>query len=307
MDGTATTGRSIFSRPFDLRIRWTRKLGPGYSGVVVADGVAITMFSDGTNDVVVGLSSDTGRERWRAMLAPTFPARDGSTGGPVSTPAIADGQVFALGPHGDLVALRTTDGRQVWKRHLVRELGATTPHWGFTTSPLVTANAVVVLTGAGEGRAVTAFDRRTGATVWQAGTDVASYQSPMLVRLGGSDQVVAAGDQWLFGLDPRDGRELWKYEHRGAGFYAKITNPVVVSTNSLLLTYRPDESVLLKFDRPDAPPVVAWTSRELKLNYGTPIVQRDTVFGYSGGFLTAIDSATGVVRWVERAHHRSAR
>ena len=297
-DGTATTARPLFADPFELRIRWKKKLGPGYSGVVVAGSHAVTMFSDGGNDVVVSMSPDTGREQWRVPLAPSFPARDGSTGGPVSTPAIHRGTVFALGPHGDLVALRASDGRQLWKRHLVKELGASVPHWGFTTSPLVSGNAVIVLTGGAH--AVTAFDTRTGSTVWQSGSDIASYQSPMLIRIGSRELLVVGGDQFLFGLDPRDGRELWKYEHGGAGFYAKIINPVVVGTNGLLLTYRPDQSVLLRLETPDAPPTVAWTSRELKLNYGTPVVRGDLVFGYSGGFLTAIDAKTGALKWRSR-------
>ena len=297
-DGTTTTGRNIFDRPFDLKIRWKKKLGPGYSGVAVADGRAVTMFSDGRNDVVVSLSADTGSEQWRTPVGPTFPARDGSTGGPVSTPAIAGGTVFAIGPHGNLVALRASDGRLLWKRDLVAELAGTEPQWGFTTSPLTTAGKVIVLTGGTH--AVTAFDARTGKTVWQTGTDVASYQSPMLVRSGNRELVVVGGDQFLFGLDPTDGREVWKYAHGGAGFYAKIINPVVVGTSGLLLTNRPDQSVLLRLEKPDAPPTVAWTSRELKLNYGTPVVRGDVVFGYSGGFLTAIDARTGALKWRSR-------
>ena len=299
-DSSVTNARAVFGEPFELRVRWRTKLGPGYSGVVVAGGSAVTMFSDGSKDAVVSLSADTGREHWRVALAPSFPARDGSTGGPVSTPAIHNGTVFALGPHGDLVALRATDGRLLWKRHLVQELGAIVPHWGFTTSPLATGNVVIVLSGGAPGHAVTAFDVRTGATVWQAASDVASYQSPMLVRAGERDLVVVGGDQFLFGLDPTDGRELWKYEHGGAGFYAKIINPVVVNGSGLLLTNRPDQAVLLRLETASAPPTVAWTSRELKLNYATPVVRGDLVFGYSGAFLSAVDARTGELKWRSR-------
>ena len=299
-DSSVTNARPVFAEPFELRVRWRTKLGPGYSGVVVAGGSAVTMFSDGSRDAVVSLSADTGREQWRVALAPSFPARDGSTGGPVSTPAIHNGTVFALGPFGDLVALRATDGRLLWKRHVVQELGATVPHWGFTTSPLVTGNLLIVFTGGATGHAVTAFDVRTGATVWQAGSDVASYQSPMLLRTGEKELLVVGGDQFLFGLDPTDGRELWKYEHGGAGFYAKIINPVVVNGSGLLLTNRPDQAVLLRIDKASAAPTVAWTSRELKLNYSTPVVRGDLVFGYSGGFLSAVDAGSGELKWRSR-------
>src|SRR5215207_5892895 len=241
-DSTVDTGRSVFAKPFELKVRWRRTLGPGYSGIVISGGHAVTMFSDGKNDVLVSLTSDNGREEWRISLAATFPGRDGSTGGPVSTPAVQDGIVYALGPRGDLVAVRLADGRPVWRRHLVRDFAAEVPHWGFTTSPLVTGDVVVLLTGGPN--AVTAFDKRTGEVAWQAGADVASYQSPMLASVDGRTQIVVGGDQTLYGLSSRDGRELWKYAHGGTGFYAKIINPVSVGAG-LLLTFKPDQSLLL--------------------------------------------------------------
>ena len=296
-DGTATTEASALTRPFTLRVRWKRTLGAGYSGVVVADGHAVTMFSDGRQDYLAALSSDDGREQWRVALAAAFPGRDGSAGGPVSTPALDGGVAFALGPRGDLVAASLSTGKEIWRRQIVTEIGALEPHWGFTTSPLVAGDLVVVLTGGAPGHAVTAFNKRTGATVWSAGTDVESYQSPMLAAVAGQERLIVGGDQFLTALDPRDGREIWKYEHGGQGFYGKILNPVAVGADGLLLTNRADESVLLQAT---GTPAVAWKTRELKLNYATPVVHGGLIVGYSGAFLTCIDAATGALVWRSR-------
>ena len=297
-DGTASAAGAL-AQPFELRVRWKRTLGAGYSGVVVADGHAVTMFSDGRNDVLVSLSADQGDEEWRVPLAPTFPGKDGSTGGPVSTPAIDDGVVFALGPRGDFVAVRLRDGSQVWRRHLVKDFGGVEPHWGFTTSPLVHGDLVIVQIGGERGGTVAALNRTTGAVVWRTGSDAVSYQSPMVARLDGREQVVAGGDRFLYGIDPRDGREIWKIAHGGAGFFARILNPVVVG-DGLLLTSKPDQSVLLRAAAGPAP-APAWTTRELKLNYGTPVVHGGLIFGYSGAFLTAVDATTGTLAWRSRA------
>jgi len=74
-DGRAETGRGLFSHPFRLQVRWRASLGPGYSGVVVAGGRAVTMFSDGQHDVLVSLDADNGREQWRMRSAADVEAR----------------------------------------------------------------------------------------------------------------------------------------------------------------------------------------------------------------------------------------
>jgi outer membrane protein assembly factor BamB len=162
-------------------------LGTGYSGVVVAEGRLVTMFSDGRDDYVGALDAGTGEERWRVAIAPTFAGREGAVDGPCSTPAIHDGTVYALGPRGDLLAVRLDDGTTRWRVNLVERLGASTPHWGFTTSPLVVGDHVIVISGGADARIVTAFERHDGTEAWSAGHDESgvSYQSAALLTLDG--------------------------------------------------------------------------------------------------------------------------
>ncbi len=298
-DGTANTGRNVFDKPFSLRVRWRRSIGTGYSGVVVSDGHAVTMTSDGKQDYLISLSSDTGKENWRIPLAAAFPGKDGSTGGPVSTPAIDSGVAYGLGPFGELVAVQLRNGKQLWRRQIAKELGAEVPHWGFTTSPLVTGDVVIVLTGGSPDKAVTAFNKQTGATVWRSGSDSVNYSSPMLARLGGKDVLIWGGDTVMSALDPSDGKELWRYEHGGSGFYQRILNPVKISPEEYLITNKPDTAVLLRMSA-TAKPEPGWSTRVLKLNYSTPVVNGSYVFGYSGSFLSCVDASSGVLAWRSR-------
>lgn len=294
-DGVANPSSHPFSGKFDLKIRWKRSLGTGYSGVVVSEGKAVTMFSDGKMDYLIALSSKDGKEIWRLPLGEAFPPRDGSSGGPVSTPEIDHGVVFALGPRGNLVAAELATGKRVWHRDIA-ELSAP-PHWGFTTSPLVVGDSVVVFTGGTPNHAVTAFSRTNGEIVWQSVSDEISYQSPILFKSNESNLIVGGGDKTLFAIDPKDGHEVWKYEHGGQGFYGQIINPVRIGNDSLLLTNKPEETVLLKIGTKIEP---IWTTRELKLNYATPVTDHNLIFGYSGRFFSAIDSRSGELRWRSR-------
>ena len=56
-----------------------------------------------------------GRERWRFRMGPAFPGRFGSADGPISTPLIAGGRVFALDNAGLLFALDLEPGRELWR------------------------------------------------------------------------------------------------------------------------------------------------------------------------------------------------
>ena len=243
-NGTSREAGVFPGEGFQLQVRWRRKLGSGYSGIAVSGNRAVTLFSDGKNDYAAALDAGTGEELWRVPMAPTYPGREGANDGPVSTPAIADGVVYALGPRGDLVGLRLDSGEILFRVHLVEELGAALPHWGFGTSPLVSGGAVVVETG-GSGPSVTALDRRTGRLLWRAGTGATDYQSPMLWTLDSEEQIVAAAGDSLYGLDPKDGRELWRHPHGGTGFYEKILNPVAVGARGLLLAHEPMKAQLI--------------------------------------------------------------
>jgi len=292
----------VFPRDgFQLQVRWRRKLGSGYSGIAVSGNRAVTLFSDGKHDYAAALDAGSGDEIWRVQIAPTYPGREGANDGPVSTPAIADGVVYALGPRGDLLALRLDSGELLFRVHLVEELGAALPHWGFGTSPLVSRDAVVVETGGSRG-SVTALDRRTGKVLWRAGSGATDYQSPMLWTLDSEEQLVAAAGDSLYGLDPKDGRELWRHPHGGSGFYEKILNPVAVGARGLLLTHEPMKSQLISFEGSESGLTVKqqWVSPHLKLNYATPIHHRGHIYGFSGSFLSSIDAATGALNWKSR-------
>jgi hypothetical protein len=47
------------------------------------------------------------------------------------------------------------------------------------------------------------------------GDDGVAYQSPILLSVGGREQVVAVGDTRIFGIDPAAGRLLWEHAHGG--------------------------------------------------------------------------------------------
>lgn len=301
-DGKSTRKGVFGTQGSELKVAWRTNLGTGYSAVAVAQGRAVVMFSDGESDFVAALDAENGQEQWRFRIDSTYPGRDGAKDGPTSTPLIASGQVYALGPRGVLVALDLKSGKLVWRTDLVAEHKAVLPHWGFTTSPLMHGNKLIVASGGTQGNAISAFDRESGQLIWASGSDSIEYQSPLLVELDGRLQLVYGGAEFLHGLDPEKGTELWKYRHGGDGFYKRILNPVLVGEDRLFMTYRGSEGVLLRITpaREGYKVEEMWTSRHLRRNYNVPIYHQGYIYGFSQNFLSCIDADSGQLAWKSR-------
>ena len=294
-------GAGLFAgREFGLDETWRVPLGSGYGGLAVAGGRIHVMHSVGEDDVLTAFEIADGSQAWRYRIGPIYEGHDGSDDGPMSTPAITDSQLFGLGPWGHLFALDLDTGEEQWRVELDGEVQSTTPTWGYATAPLVFGELVIVLTGGSDGRAVTAFDQGSGDVRWTTGDGVIAYQSPMLTSVGGRQQLVVLANQSVFGLDPRDGRELWRHdlgevEGEGSG------QPVVVADGRFLLPTW-EESVLIDVQRQGRRFAVSelWRTRYIKRSHAVPVVYDNRIYAFNGSILTCLDPETGDVIWRSR-------
>jgi enterochelin esterase-like enzyme/outer membrane protein assembly factor BamB len=289
---------------YGLAVRWRAPLGSGYSSVSVAHGLAVTMFSDGESDVVIAFDADTGDEAWRYSVAPTYFGHDGSQTGPISTPYVGPDLVYALGPRGNLVAVSTAVGDEVWARHLVTDYGAGEPVYGFSTSPLVVGEVLLVQIGAGDGKAVAGFNRHSGELLWQAGTGAVDYQSPALMSIGGETQLVYSTKEWIGGIRPATGETLWEHAHGGDGSATGSggLNPLAVGPDRLFLTHKGSASALLTLydDAGGVAPGIQWETRAIRSSYGVPVYNSRYLYSYSRTLLTCVSVETGDPVWKSR-------
>jgi outer membrane protein assembly factor BamB/enterochelin esterase-like enzyme len=294
VEGPAVGGK-LPDGTFGLKVEWTRDLGSGYSHVWTTDGKAVTMFTAGEVDVVAAFDLASGDELWRYELGEKYAGHDGSDDGPIGTPTVSKGVVYALGPHGQLVALSIDDGTEKWRRQL-DESDSTEPRYGYTTSPVVAGKLVIVATG-GEGHAVTAFDRGTGAPKWTAGDDSVQYQTPMLVELGGRRQLLTLTDHYLMGLDPTDGEILWQLQHTEGEPGDDAGHPTVLDDERFLVRYARGARM---YGWTGDGVEELWQTRAFGNNYALPVLIDDHFYGFSGSVLTCVDAETGEIVWRTR-------
>ncbi len=298
LDGAAP--HATLPEQFGIELLWKKSIGEGYSAISVAGDVGVTLCSAGDDDVVLAFDAATGDERWRYRIGPVYKAHSGSDGGPVSTPAIHDGVVYGFGRHGEIFAIRLADGNEVWARKLDGKTDSTTPRYGFSSSPLVVGDVVVLATGGPKGHSISAYDRRSGEPRWRVGDDKVAYQSPGVIQLDGKPLVLAINDRMLFGIDPTDGSVRCEFAHTRQPREG-IALPHVLDGNRVLITSMGEAQMLTVSTEGGKPTVKRlWRSRALRGSYALPVHHDGYLFGYSSRFLTCIDAKTGKRRWRSR-------
>ncbi|MCH8805445.1 MAG: PQQ-binding-like beta-propeller repeat protein, partial [Planctomycetes bacterium] len=293
-DGTIDAPGQFFDRPFGLEIVWKRRIGSGYSGMTVAQGRLLTMFADGESDLLAAFNAQTGSELWRFRMGDMYPGHDGGHDGPLSTPVADHDTVYALGAHGRLVAVALDDGSLRWSVNLVEKLRASVPFWGFTTTPLIVDNVIVVQAGGRNGRALTAFDRRNGTIRWTLGNGRIDYRSPALATLNGIRQLIVSTSSETMGVNPADGEKLWSRRF-GSG---NGSTPVPIEPDRVLLLG--NGAQLLRIPKGGGKPARIWRSSEFRGNYATPVFFQEHLYGFSRDVLTCVDARTGKRRWRSR-------
>ncbi len=294
-DGTVEATGLFGTEPFGLKVDWTRKLGNGYASIAVAGGRLVTAWGDGTNDLVGAFDPATGEPQWTYTIGETYPAHDGGEGGPLAMPAIAGDTVFGLGANGELFALDAATGAERWRRDLTGD-GAKAPFYGFTTTPVPAGDVVLVQTGAA-GKALTAYDAKTGKPRWSAGDAETQYQTPLVAELAGVRQAIVAGKDRTLGLSLDDGRVLWSFELEDTD----AATPAVIGGDRLLRK-NSDGHILYSVQRKgeDWTLEELWRESSLRRTFAMPVHHEGHLYGFDGRFLVAVDAATGEQAWKSR-------
>jgi enterochelin esterase-like enzyme/outer membrane protein assembly factor BamB len=294
-----SAGAGALPRASSLEVAWRKKLGSGYSGISVAGGKLVTAFASGGDDVLVALDAASGEELWRLRLGEKYAGHDGSHDGPISTPAIDGGVVYALGPRGALVAASLEDGRELWRVQL-DAAQASLPFYGFTASPLLWEDLLILPTG-GENHAVTAFGRQDGKLRWTAESGEVAYQSASLFELAGRQQLVVVANQWLGGLDPATGKTLWKFAIAAGNASEESAHATPAGGNRLLVDLQGSSLGLEVAKVGDG-----FAARELYRTQAfantlsLPVHHDGVLYGFTGRFLTAADAGSGEILWRSR-------
>jgi outer membrane protein assembly factor BamB len=282
------------------KLLWKHRIGPGWSSFAVVGDYAYTQEQRGEDEATVCYYIPDGSEIW-AHLTPGRFWEVVAGAGPRATPTYHDGRIYAFGANGLLVALDAATGRELWKRNVQQETAAVTPQWGFSASPLVIDDKVIVIAGGPEGKGTAAYRTSDGEPAWYSGLGKHSYTSAQRAKFDGIDVLLSAHEVGLEALNPTDGKTVWSHTwDMGEAF--RIVQPYVFADGRVLLASGYGFGSRLLNVRHTAEPSVwqadeVWTSKKFNPYYNDFVVYDGHAYGFDGNIFCCINLADGERPW----------
>jgi outer membrane protein assembly factor BamB len=273
---------------------WRRAIGPGWSSFAVSGDLIFTQEQRGADEVVACYRMSTGAPVWRHRDAARFWESNGGAG-PRGTPTLSRGRIFSLGATGLLNALDAQTGAVLWKRNAQADTGAKLPGWGFSGSPLVVDDVVIVAASG----ILAGYDVASGKPRWNGPKDKGGYSSPHLIEIDGVPQVLLISGSGVLSVTPGTGAPLWKHEWEGTA----IVQPAVVGNGDLLISITSAMGGMgvrrLSVRQVSGRWTVEekWTSSGLKPYFNDYVVHKGYAFGFDGAILSCIDLNDGTRKW----------
>jgi outer membrane protein assembly factor BamB len=276
---------------------WKIPVGPGWSSFVVAGDLLFTQEQRGAQECVSCYVASTGKEVWITDVESRFDDPLGGPG-PRSTPTLSDGKLYAMGAEGWLQCLDPKNGEVVWKQDVREVAECKAPMWGFSSSPLIVDDLVVVYAGGSGDKGILAFDKLSGELVWSAATGEFSYASPQICSILDETLLVLLSNTGATFLDPTSGEERMDYDWKHDGY--RSLQPQMINKELILIpTGNGTGTRSLRFFKADDGIQAAeeWTSMKLKPDFNDIVTYQDHIYGFDGLIFTCVETATGKRKW----------
>jgi len=274
---------------------WRKPIGPGWSSFAVRDNLLYTQEQRGDDEIVSCYNLTNGQPVWRHRDAARF-YESNAGAGPRGTPTLNGDRVYTFGATGILNALDARTGNVLWTRNAAADTKAKLPGWGFSGSPLVVDEVVVVATSG----VLAAYDVANGNQRWLGPLGGTGYSSPHLLTIDGVTQIVLATGQGTISVAPKDGSVLWKDPWAGDG----IVQPAVTADGDLLIGSGSGlnsevgvHRIAVKHESGGWTTKERWTSSELNPYFNDFVVHKDYAFGFEGSSISCIDLKNGESKW----------
>ena len=278
-------------------LRWQAGgIGEGYSSVAVADG-AVYITGSQNNQCVISCFNAAGERQWEKEHGPAW---TGGPGGVRGTPVIDEGRLYLISGHGKIACYQAADGAEIWTAEM-SQFGGKPGHWGFTESPLILGDKVII--GPGGKQCLIALDKRTGEKIWTSPGNGGSahYTSAIHIVHAGIPMIIHGNSAGIFAVDPDDGRVLWQNDF-SAGNTANCPTPGYSNGYVFWANGYGKGGICLKLERAgrSVSAVEVYKTEEMDCHHGGFVLHEGYVYGNHGGGWNCLELATGKRMWRSR-------
>lgn len=287
------------------KLLWNAKnLGGGMGSVSIADGKIFVQGKRKEGQCVVALDDKTQAEVWSAVVSEKGDQPNGA-------PTVSGGLVFAVSKDGKLLCCSASDGKVVWRKDFAADFGGQMMSgWGYSESPLVDGDTVIVVPG-GKDAMLVALNKKTGDVIWKAATpdmgkrgkDGAGYTGAIISNGGGVKQYITLVGRGLISVRASDGKTLWTYNDVANGT-ANIPTPLVWDDYVFASSGYGTGAALLKLEK-NGDGVAAKEqyfikAAEFQNHHGGMVRIGDYIYagkGHNNGFPVCLEWKTGKIVW----------
>ncbi len=290
------------------RVVWKRALGEGYSAPAVENGVLYTMYGKPKDEIVLAANAETGATLWEHTTPMRFQSDAPELGnGPYSAPLVVGDRLFTTGVAGRLQCLEKKTGKLLWTQQLWADHHGSPMMYGYASSPIAFRDTILVPVG-GAGKAVMAFNQADGKVAWGKNNFGNVYSSPILINVGGLEQLALLVDGFVIAVNPHNGDLQWQVPFK-ADYSIAIATPVWGPDNLLFVSseYNAGTKVIeLQRNGNQTKATELWSSNRLRLHHGNAMRVGGAMYFSSGGkgsqaILSAVDVKSGTIHWQERS------
>lgn len=280
-------------------VRWRTPVpGRGHSSPTVIGNRVFLTTADEENQTQSVLAFDraSGKPLWSKVLFTGGHDQKTHKRNTQATSSVAsDGErAFALFLNGGaihLVAL-SFDGDELWRK----ELGAFTSHWGYSASPILHGDVILVAADHKTGGFIAGVGRVSGKVLWtQSRPQLPNYPSPIVARVAGKEQLILAGCKLMSSYEPLSGKPLWSVD----ATTEECVGSVVVDGQLAFASggYPKSETVAVKADGSGE---IVWRN-STKIYVPSMLAHEGSLYAVNdSGIAFCWEAATGREQWKER-------
>jgi len=285
---------------------WRVPIGEGFAAPVVAGGKVFYSDNQNAQEVAHVADAGTGQELWKAPIFSSH--KDGFGIGPRCAPTADGDRVFFQSCKGEFKCLSAQDGKVLWRTNFVDDFGAIyigekgkaagAGRHGANGASLVDGDHILVQVGGLNGASIVAFDKTDGKVAWKSQNDQTAYAAPFMATIDGVRQFISFTAEALIGLDPAEGKLLWRMPLKTA-LGRHVTTPVV--WNDLVIVGSHQIGLVatrITHSADGFAATEAWVNKDAAMNFSSPALVGDALYGLGPAKnVMCIDPKTGQTFW----------